>query len=66
MRASRIVAGTLLIAVVAFAAGFAPNKPKEIERVGMVVGIDPEQIDKYKRLAIFQGNLDDLILQRPC
>jgi L-rhamnose mutarotase len=50
MRKSRLTAGVLLIAVVAFAAGFAANKPKEIKRVGMVVGIDPDQIDEYKRL----------------
>jgi L-rhamnose mutarotase len=40
----------LLIAIIAFSAGFAANKPKEIKRVGMVVGIDPERIDEYKQL----------------
>lgn len=50
MRTSRVVAGVLLMAAVVFAAGFAPNKPKEIKRVGMVVGIDPDRIEEYKRL----------------
>ena len=50
MRASRITPLMLLIAVVAFAAGFAGRKPHQIKRVGMVVGIDPEKIDEYKRL----------------
>ena len=50
MRASRVTPLILLIAVVAFAAGFAAKKPTQIKRVGMVVGIDPEKIDEYKRL----------------
>jgi L-rhamnose mutarotase len=50
MRHSRLLAGILLIAIIAFSAGFASNKPKEIKRVGMVVGIRPEKIDEYKRL----------------
>ena len=47
---SRLLAGLFLIAVVAFSAGFAAKKPQEIRRVGMVVGIDPDRIDEYKRL----------------
>ena len=50
MRDSRLFAGLVLIAVVAFSAGFAAKKPQEVKRVGMVVGIDPERIDEYKRL----------------
>ena len=50
MRAARITPLILLIAVVAFAAGFPAKKPTRIKRVGMVVGIDPEKIDEYKRL----------------
>lgn len=49
MRNSRLL-GLFLIAVVAFSAGFAARKPQEIKRVGMVVGIDPDRIDEYKRL----------------
>jgi L-rhamnose mutarotase len=50
MHSSRLLAGVFLIAIVAFAAGFAANETKEIKRVGMVVGIDPERIDEYRRL----------------
>jgi L-rhamnose mutarotase len=50
MRNSRLLAGLFLIAVIAFSAGFAARKPQEIKRVGMVVGIDPDRIDEYKRL----------------
>lgn len=50
MRNSKLLAGVFLISIVAFAAGSATNKPREIKRVGMVVGIDPERIDEYKRL----------------
>jgi len=50
MRNSRLLAGLVLIAVVAFSAGFAAKKHREIKRVGMVVGIDPDRIDEYKRL----------------
>jgi len=50
MRNSKLLAGVFLISIVAFAAGAATKKPQEIKRVGMVVGIDPERIDEYKRL----------------
>ena len=50
MRNSRLLAGMFLIALIAFAAGFAARKPREIKRVGMVVGIHSERIDEYKRL----------------
>lgn len=50
MRNSRLLAALFLIAVAAFAAGFAAKKPQKIKRVGMVVGIHPERIEEYKRL----------------
>ena len=50
MRKSRLFAGTFLIAIIAFSAGLAAKKPQEIKCDGMVVGIDPERIDEYKRL----------------
>jgi L-rhamnose mutarotase len=50
MRNSKLLAGVFLISIVAFAAGSAAKKPQKIKRVGMVVGIDPERIDEYKRL----------------
>ena len=52
MRTSRLCTVALLIGVVAFAAGFAAKqpKPKEVKRIGMVIGLKPEMIDEYKRL----------------
>lgn len=50
MRASRLCSVALLIGAVAFSAGFSAKKPKEVKRVGMVVGLKPEMIDEYKRL----------------
>lgn len=50
MRTSRTIAVMLLICVAAFSAGFAAKKPKEVKRVGTVIGIHPERIEEYKRL----------------
>ncbi len=52
MRTSKLCTVTFLIGVVAFAAGFAARqpKPKEVIRVGMVIGLKPETINEYKRL----------------
>ena len=50
MRASRLYMVAFLIGVVAFAGGFAARQPKEIKRVGMVIGLKTEMIDEYKRL----------------
>lgn len=43
---------TLVLVVVAVAVGFEkkPKAPKEIKRVGMVVGLREDVIDEYKRL----------------
>ncbi len=42
----------LVLVVVAVAVGFKkkPKAPKEIKRVGMVVGLREDKIDEYKRL----------------
>ncbi len=50
MRASRLCTVAFLIGVVAFAAGFTVKQPKEVKRVGMVVGLKPEMINESKRL----------------
>ena len=42
--------GALLVGVLAINSGCATNKPQQIKRVSMVVGIDPDQIEEYKRL----------------
>jgi len=42
--------GALLVGVLAINSGCATNKPQQIKRVGMVVGIDPDRIEEYKRL----------------
>ncbi len=50
MRASRLCTVAFLIGVLAFATGFTARQPKEVKRVGMVVGLKPEMINEYKRL----------------
>jgi len=50
MRTSRLCTVALLIGVIAFSAGFAVKQPKEVKRVGMVIGLKSDVIDQYKRL----------------
>ena len=50
MRALKLGVFALLVGAVGFATGFSAKKPKEVKRVGMVVGLKPEKIDEYKRL----------------
>ena len=49
-RLSTCCLGAFLIGVLAMNTGCATNKPQQIKRVGMVVGLDPDQMDEYKRL----------------
>ncbi len=49
-RLSSCCLGALLIGVLAINTGCTTSNPKQIKRVGMVVGIDPDQIDEYRRL----------------
>ncbi len=47
---SKLCLGALLVITLSFIAGCAEMNSQEIKRVGMVVGIDPDRIDEYRRL----------------
>lgn len=49
-RTVRLGAAILAIGAVAFCCGFAANRPKEPKRIGMVVGLKPEQMAEYTKL----------------
>ena len=49
-RLSTCCLGALMVGVLVIHTGCATNKAQQIKRVGMVVGIDPDQIEEYKRL----------------
>jgi len=49
-RLSTFCLGAGLVAILVMNSGCAPGKRKQIKRVGMVVGIDPGQIEEYRRL----------------
>lgn len=46
----RLGISVLAVGTVAFCCGFAANKSKEPQRIGMVVGIKPEKIAEYTKL----------------
>ncbi len=50
MYLSRLCMGALVVAALSFTTGCEEKNAREIKRVGMVVGIDPERIDEYRRL----------------
>jgi len=50
MHAFRLSSVVLAVGVIGFAAGFAAKEPREVKRVGVVIGLRPEMIDEYKRL----------------
>jgi L-rhamnose mutarotase len=40
----------MVVGAAAFCCGFAANKPKEPQRIGMVIGIKPDRIAEYTKL----------------
>jgi L-rhamnose mutarotase len=49
-RRVQYAAALFVVGASAFCAGFAASKPKEAQRIGMVIGLKPERIAEYTRL----------------